>query len=177
VRPTRPNATGGLERRPKCPRRRTILSTTYTDFEPEPDAQVPTETVRLSDDSCDEYDDSGGSDEIESDTEADTEDNDIPDATEAGLPHRSRPATEQTNNLVSTVRVSITSGLQETTLVRVTPSARGRITPGRAYTPAVLPSSSVARYSSPLATHSATTAGVISSSPAGESSTPHSEDI
>jgi len=41
----------------------------------------------------------------------------------------------------------------------------------------VLPSSSVAQYSSPLVTHSATTSGVRSSSPAGESSTPHSEDI
>jgi len=149
----------------------------YTDIEMEPDAQVPTETVRLSDDSSDEYDDSRGSDQTESDTEPDAEDDNIPDATGAGLCHRSRTADKQTNNRVSTVRVSTTSGLQEAALVRRTPAARGRITLGRAYTPPVLPSSSVARYSSPLATNSATTSGVRSSSPAGESSTPHSEDI
>ena len=92
-----------------------------------------------------------------SDTEPDAEDDDIPDATGAGLRHRSRTADKQTNNRVSTVRVSTTSGSQEAALVRRTPAARGRITPGRAYTPPVLPSSSLARYSSPLATHSATT--------------------
>ena len=41
----------------------------------------------------------------------------------------------------------------------------------------MLPSSRVAQYSSPLGTHSATRSGVISWSLAGESSTPHSEDI
>jgi len=92
-----------------------------------------------------------------SDTEPDAEDDDIPDATGAGLRHRSRTADKQTNNRVSTVRVSTTSGSQEAALVRRTPAARGRITPGRAYTPPVLPSSSVARYLSSLATHSATT--------------------
>jgi len=176
-RPTPPNATGVLERRPKRPRKRTIQSTTYTDIETEPDAQVPMETVRLSDDSSDDYEDSGGSDQTESDTEPDAEEDDIPDATGAGLRHRSRTADKQTNNRVSTVRVSTTSGSQDAVLVRRTPAARGRITPRRAYTPPVLPSSSVARYSSPLATQSATTLGVRSSSPAGESSTPHSEDI
>ena len=142
----------------------------------EPDTQVPTETVRLRNASSDEYEDSWGSDQTELDTKPDPEENDILDATGAGRRHQSRTA-EQTNNQVSTVRVSITSGLQETTLVRVTPAARGRIMPGRAYTPPVLPSSSVARYSSPLATHSATTSGVPSSSPAGESSMPHCDDI
>jgi len=97
VRPTPPNATGALERPPKPPRRRTIQSTTYTDIETEPDAQVPTETVCLSDDSSDEYEDSRGSDQTESDTERDAEDDDIPDATGAGLRHRSRTADTQTN--------------------------------------------------------------------------------
>jgi len=177
VRSTPPNATGALERPPKRPRTRTIQSTTYTDIETEPDEQIPTETVRLSDDSSDEYEDSHGSDQSESDTEPDTEDDDIPDATVAGLRHRARTADKQTSNRVSTVRVSTTSGSQETALVRQTPAARGRITPSRAYTPPVLPSSSVARYSCPLATYSDTTSGVRSSSPAGETSTPHSEDI
>jgi hypothetical protein len=175
---TPPNATGGLERPPKRPRRRTIQSTTYTDIETQPDAQAPTETVHLSDDSSDEYEDSRGSDQTESDTEPDAEDNNIPDATGGGgLRHRSRTADRQTNNRVSTVRVSTTSGSQEAAIVRRTPAARGRIMRGSAYTTPVLPSSSLARYSSPLGTHSATTSGVRSSSPAGESSAPHHEDI
>jgi len=103
VRPTPPNTTGALERPPKRPRRMTIQSTMYTDIETEPDGLVPTETVRLSDDDSDEYEDSRGSDQSESDTEPDTEDNDIPDATGAGLRHRSRTADKQTNNRVSTV--------------------------------------------------------------------------
>jgi len=129
------------------------------------------------DNSRDENEDSGGSDQTESDTDLAAEDDDIPDATGAGQRHRSRTADKQTNNTVLTVRVSTTSGSQKAALIRRTPAARGGITPGRAYTPPVLPSSSVARYSSPLATHSATTSGFRSSSPAGESSTPHSEDI
>jgi len=167
VRPTPPNATGARERPPQRPRRRTIQSTTYTDIETEPDTQVPTDIVRLSDNISDEYEDSRGSHHTESDTEPDAEDDDIPDATGAGLCHRSRTADKQTNNRVSTVRVSTTSGSQEAALVRLTPAARGHITPRRAYTLPVLPLSSVARYSSPLATHSATTSGVRSSSPAG----------
>jgi len=177
VRPTPPNATGPLEGPPKRPQRRKIQSTTYTDIEIEPDTQVPTETVRLSDDSSDVYEESHRSDQAESDTEPVAEDDDIPDATGAGLRHRSRTADKQTNNQVSTVRVSTTSGSQEAALVSQMAAARGRIMHIRAYTPPVLPSSSVARYSSPLATHSATTSGVTSSSPAGESNTPHSEDI
>jgi len=87
VRPTPLNATGALERPPKRPRRSTIQSTTYTDIETEPDAQVPTETVRLSDDSSDEYEELRGSDQTESDTGPDVEYDDIPDATGAGLCH------------------------------------------------------------------------------------------
>ena len=92
--PTPLNATGALERPPKPPRRRTIQSTTYTDIETEPDAQVPTETVRLSDDSSDVYEDSRESDHTESETVADAEDDVIPDASGAGLPHQSRTADE-----------------------------------------------------------------------------------
>jgi len=98
VRPTPPNPTGALERPPNRPRRRTIQSTTYTDIETEPDPQVPTGTVHLSDDSSDECKDSRGSDQTESDPEPDAEDDDIPDATGAGPCHRSRTADEQTNN-------------------------------------------------------------------------------
>jgi len=176
VRPAPLNATGALQRPPKRPRRRTIQSTMYTDIETEPDTQVLTETVRLNDDRSDEYEDSRGSNQTELDTEPDTEDDDVPDATGAGLRHQSRTAEKQTNNHVSTVRVSTTSGSQEPALVRRTPAALGCITPTRVYTPPVLPSSSVARYSSPLATHSVTTSGVRSLNPARELGTPHSED-
>jgi len=105
VRPTPSNATGALERPPKHPWRRTIQSTTYTAIETEPDTQVPTETVRLSDDSSDEYKDSRGSDQTESDTEPDAKDDDVPDASGAGLHHWSQIAEKQRNNRVSTVQV------------------------------------------------------------------------
>ena len=65
----------------------------YNDSETEPDVQVLTETIRLSDDSSGEYQNSRSSDQTESDTKLDTEDNDIPDVTAAGLRHRSRTVT------------------------------------------------------------------------------------
>jgi len=120
-------------------------STTYTDIETELDAQVPTEIVVLSDDSSHEYEDSRGSDLTESDTEPDGEDDDILDATGAGLRHRSQTADQQTNNRVSTMRVSTTSDSQQVALVWQTPAARGRITPDRVYISPVLLSSSLAR--------------------------------
>ncbi|PUU80498.1 hypothetical protein B9Z19DRAFT_1123494 [Tuber borchii] len=172
-----PNATGALERPAKPARRRTIQSTKYADIETEHDEQASTEIVRLSDNSIDKYQNCRGSDQTESDTEPDAEDNDIPEATGAGLRHRSQTVDGHINNRVLTARVSTTSGSQEAALVRRTPAALGCIMPGRAYTRPVLLSSSVARYLSPLATHCATTSRVRSSSPAGESSTPHHERI
>jgi len=76
---------------------------------------------------------------------------------------------------MSTVLVSTTSGSQVAGIVRQTPAARGHVVRGRAYTLPVLLSSSVARYLSPLVTHSATMSGNRSSSPTGESSMPHHE--
>jgi len=105
VHPTPPNATGALKRPLKCPRRRTIQSTTYTDIETESDAQVPRVTVRLSHDHSDGYADSRGSVQTESYTEPDVEDDHIPNATGAALRHRSRTADKQTNNRVSTVQM------------------------------------------------------------------------
>jgi len=98
-------------------------STTYTFIETEPDAHVQRKTVRLSDDSSDEYEDSPGSDQTEWDTELDAEDDYIPDATGAGLRHRSRTAEEQTSNWVATVRVLTPSGSQGAAVVRLTPAA------------------------------------------------------
>jgi len=80
-----------------------IQSTRYTDIATEPDAEVPTETLCLSDDSRHEYEASRRLDQIESDTEPDAEEDDIPDPTEAGRRHRSRTADKQTKNQVSTV--------------------------------------------------------------------------
>ena len=59
----------------KRPRRSTLQTTAYT----EPDEQPQIETVRVSDDSSDEYQTSRRSDQTESDTEPDAEDNDFPD--------------------------------------------------------------------------------------------------
>jgi len=175
--PTQPDATGALETPPKRPPRTTIQSTTYTDIETEPDAQVATETVRPTDNSNDEYQDCSRWDQTQSDTEPDAEDDHIPYATGSGLRHWSRIADKQAHYRVYTVPVWTTFRSQEGGLVRRTQVARGRMTGGWAYTPPVLLSSSVARFSSPLASDSATTSGVRSSSPTGESSTPHSEDI
>ena len=94
--PRPPGVTGVLERPPKSPQRRTIQSTTYNYIETEPDAQAPTETVRLSDDSSDEYQNSRRADQTESDTEPDTEDNDMLDATGAELRYLSRQPTDKT---------------------------------------------------------------------------------
>jgi len=81
VRPRPPNTTGGLEGPPKRPGSTTIQSTTNTDIGAEPDAQVPTETVRLSHDSSHEYEDSRRLVQAEFDIEPDAEDDHIPDAT------------------------------------------------------------------------------------------------
>ncbi|PUU82970.1 hypothetical protein B9Z19DRAFT_1119931 [Tuber borchii] len=117
------NATRALERPAKRSQRRTIESTTYAAIEMEHDAQAPTETLRLSDESSDEHQNSRGSDQTESDTEPDAEDNDIPEATGVGLHYRSQTVDGQTNNLVSTVRVLTTSGSQEAALLSRTPAA------------------------------------------------------
>jgi len=124
-------------------------------------------TVRLSDESSDEYQNSRRSDETESDTEPDAEDNDVPDDdTGSGSRHRSRTADRrQANTRVSTVRVSTTSGSQGAVQVGHTQAAQPRIIQGGAYTPLAFTSSSVPPYSSPLATHSPTTSGVRCSSP------------
>ena len=118
---------------------------TYNDIETEPDAQALTETIRLSDDSSDEYQNSRRSDQTELDTEPDKEDNDIPVATGAGLRHQSRTVDVKTNTRVTTVWVSTTSGSQEAALGRQTPAPRGHVVSGRAYAPSVPLSSSVTR--------------------------------
>jgi hypothetical protein len=175
--PSPPEATRALGRPPKRLRRSTIQPTTYSEPDIEQDAQVDPETVHLSDGSSDEYQNSHGSDETELDIEPDAEDNDTPDSTEPGPFQRSRRADRERNNRLTTVRISTTAGSQETAPGRRTPSVHRRIIRGGPYTPPTFSSSSVVRYSSPLATHSPTTSGVRSSSPAGESTTPRHQHI
>jgi len=75
------------------------------------------------------------------------------------------------NNRPRTARISTNSGSQEAAIVRRTPAAPVTITPGRPLSLATFPSSSLARYSSPLGVPSTTTSGIRSSSPPGELST------
>jgi len=163
----------------KRPRKSTLQTTAYTEHLEETDAPQQIETVRLGDDSSDEYQNSRRSDQTESDPEPDAEDNDIPDDdTAPGTRRRSQTAERrQAKSRVSTVRVATTSRSQGAAPVRHTPAAPRRIIPGSAYTPPTFTSSSVPPYSSPLATHSATTSAVRSSSPPGDRSTPRHEHI
>ena len=165
---------GVLRGRPsKRPRRGTIQTTAYTEPETEPDGQGHIEAVPLSDDSSDEYQASYQGDETEPDTEPDIEELDSADGTPSGRRRESQAAERQGNNRPRTVRISTTSGSQEAALVRRTPAARVTITPGRAFTPPMFPSSSAGLYSSSLALPSDTASGIRSSSPPlGDPSTP-----
>jgi len=175
--PSPRDSTRALGRPPKGPRRSIIQTTAYSEPDVEQDAQVDPETVRLSDDSSDEYQDSHISDETELDIEPDAECDATPDSTASGPPHRSRTAGRQSNNRMTTVRISTTSGSQETAPVSGTPGAYRQIMRCGPYTPPTFSSSSAARHSSPPATHSATTSGVRSSSPPSESTTPRHQHI
>ena len=166
-----PNETSVLARQHKRPRRSTIQTRAYIEPGTEPDGQEHLETVHLSDDSSDAYQNPGDADETESDTEPDTEALDIEEDTASARRHGSQ-AGQQGNSGPMTVRISTTSGSQEVSLVRRTPVARGRIIRGRAYSPPMFPSSSTGRYSPPLATHSTTTPGGRNASPLSEPGTP-----
>jgi len=169
-----PPLIGGVRGRlSKRPRRSTIQTTENTDPETEPDGQGHIETVSHSDDSSDEYQASRQGDESEPDTEPDVEDHNSADNTPSGRRPESQAAGSPGNKRERVVRISTTSGSLEAALVQPTPTARVRIIPGRAYTPPMLPSSSVGQYSSSLGLPSAATSGVRSSSPPlGEPSTP-----
>ena len=67
-----PNETSVLARQHKRPRRSTIQTRAYIEPGTEPDGQEHLETVNLSDDSSDDYQNPGDADETESDTEPDT---------------------------------------------------------------------------------------------------------
>ena len=157
-----------LERPAKRLRSGTVA---YNELEDdEPDRQPITDPVPLSDDSDDEYQNPDIFDETELDTEPDTEEDDIADGTTSR--HQSRAGEKRSHNRVSTVRISTTYGSQEAALVRRTLSARGHIIRSGAYAPPANSSSNLSQYPSPLATHSATTSGVSSSTPSGDRSPP-----
>jgi len=169
-----PGETGVLARPPKCPRRTTIQTRANIEPEAEPDGQGYLETVHLSDDISDEYQNPCNADESGSETEIDVDASDISKGTTSGQRHRSQASRRQGKSQRPIVPISTTSGSQEVPLVKRTPANRGRIICGRAYSPPTFLSSSVG-YSSPLATHSGTTSGVRSSSPVGEPLYPTTE--
>jgi len=148
-----------------------IQTTVYTEPEMEADGQGHMEPIRLSDDSSDEYQMSHRSDETEPDTEP--EGANLRGADETTPRHRHGPRLVDThgNNCPRTVGISTNSGTHEAAIVRRRPAARVTITRGRVLSPATFPSSSVARYSSPLGVPSTTTSSIRSLSPPGEPST------
>jgi len=75
------------------------------------------------------------------------------------------------NKRLRTVGISTMSGSQDAAIVPRIPAACGTITPGRPLSPATFPSSSVARYWSPLGVPSTTTSAIRSSCPPGQPST------
>jgi len=166
-----PIARGLLARPAKRLRSSTIRTTAYTEPEMEADGQGHMEPVRLGDDSSDEYQMSHPGDETEPDTEP--EGAILGGADETTPRGRRGPRLVETlgHNRPRTVRISTNAGSQEAAIVPRTPAAPVTITPGGPLSPATFPSSSVARYSSPLGVHSTTTSGIRSSSPPGEQST------
>jgi len=150
----------------------------YSEPEGKPDAQQQIATVRLSDESSDESQNSCRSDETDSDTDPHAEDNHVQDDdTGSGSRYRKQTADRRhANTPVSTVRVSTTFGSQGVVQVGHTQAARPRIIQGGAYTPPAFTSSSVAPDSPPLATHSPTTSGVRSSCPPSHPNNQQHED-
>jgi len=149
----------------------TIQTTAYTEPEIEADRQGDREPVRLSDDSSDEYLMSHPGDETEPDTKPEGVNVGGADETTRRTPRRPRLVETHGNNRPRSVRISTNSGSQEAAIVPRTPVARVTITPRRPLSPATFPSSSVARYASPLGAPSTTTSGIRSSRPPGEPST------
>jgi len=160
-----------LVRPAKRLRSSTIQTTAYTEPEMEADGQRHMEHVCLSNDSSDEYQMSHPGHETELDTEPEGANLGGRDETTPRCRCGPRLVETHGNNRSRTVRISTTSGSQEAAIVPQTPAARVTITPGMPLSPATFPSSSVARYSSPLGVPSTTTSGIRSSSPPGEPST------
>jgi len=101
-----------LARPAKRPRRDTLHTVAYNDHEADQDedGQQITVIFHLCDDSSDEYQNSHISDQTELDTEPDTDENNNADDTRSITRHQSQAGEKRTNNRVSTVRISTTSG-------------------------------------------------------------------
>ena len=133
----------------------------------EPDGEAHLETVPLSDDSSDEYQNPDDLEDTDSETELDSETLDIAEYAAS----RWRDLPQAADNRRTTVRISTTSGSQEVALVNRTPAAHRRVIRGRPYSPPTFSSSSVGQYSSPLGIRSAIASGVRSSRPVGDPDT------
>ena len=163
-----PNEDSVQSRPPKRPRRTTIQTREFIEPEKEPDEPAHLETVHLSDDSSDEYQNPDDPEEPDSVTELDSETLDLAE----GAASRRCDWPQAADNRRTTVRISITSETHEVALVNRTPTAHRRVIRGRPYSPPTFPSSSVGQYSSPLGIRSAIASGVRSSSPVGDPDTP-----
>ena len=163
-----PNKKSVPSRPPKCPRRTTIQIGELIEPETEPDGQAHLETVRLSNNSSDEYQNPDHPEDTDSETELDSETLDIAE----GVASRWRDQPQAADTRWTTVQISTTSGSQEVALVNRTPAAHRGIIRGRPYSPQTFLSSSVGQYSSPLGIRSATASAVRSSSPVGDPDTP-----
>jgi len=146
----------------QVPHRGTLHTEAYNEHvaDQDEDGKQRTETLHLSDDSCDEYQNFHISNDTKLDTEPDSDENDIPDDATSVTHHQLLTKEKRINNRVSTVQISSTSGSQEAILVRHTPAAQARIIRSSVYTAPTISSSGVSRYSSPLAAHRATTSAV-----------------
>jgi len=122
-----PDENSVLSRPPKRPGRTTIQTRAFIEPETEPDGQAHLEPVRLSDGSSDEYQNPDDNDEIDSETQVDSETLDI---VEGGASGR-RDLPQAAGICRTTVRISTSSGSQEVALVNQTPAGRRRIIPGR----------------------------------------------
>ena len=87
--------TGVLARPPKRPRRTTIQTRANIEPEAEPDGQGHLETVHLSEDSSDEYQNQCNADETGSETEIDVDAFDISAGTTSGRRHTSQVSCRQ----------------------------------------------------------------------------------
>ena len=137
----------------------------------EADGQRHMEAVRLGDATSDKYQMSHPGDETQPDTEPDGANLSGGDDTTPRRRRGPRLVVTHGDNQARTVRILTNSGLQEAAIVRQTPAACVTITPGRPWSPATFPSSSVAGYLSPLGVPSTTTSGIRISCPPGKPST------
>ena len=118
-----------LHNQQRPPRRCTLHTVAYNKHvaDQDKDGQQWTETIHLTNNSCDEYQNFYISYDTELDMEPDTDENDIPHGAESVTSSQSPTTVKQINNRLLTVRIPITSGSHEAILVRRTPAAWARI--------------------------------------------------